>query len=134
VGPNGKVFQLEARRHKSGNNISRRSAADEADCSACPLRQPCVQTAETRRKHLAVLVEKATETCSQQMMATIETPAAREMYGLRLAIVEPVLGNLRSQKRLDHFTRRGKIKVNMQWMRYCLVHNMEKSVHYGRAP
>jgi hypothetical protein len=53
------------------------------------------------------------------MSAKIDTPAAREIYGQRLAIVEPVFGNLRSQKCLDHFTLRGKLKVNIQWMLYC---------------
>jgi hypothetical protein len=50
-----------------------------------------------------------------------------------LAIVEPVFGNLRSQKRLDRFTLRGKIKVTIQWLLYCMVHNIEKILHYGKA-
>jgi hypothetical protein len=67
------------------------------------------------------------------MIATIDTPAAREMYGQRLAIVEPVFGNSRTQKRLDRLTWRGKIKVNMQWRLYCMLQNIEKIVHYGLA-
>jgi hypothetical protein len=88
---------------------------------------------ETRRKHLAVFVEKVQETLSQQMQAKIDTPEAREIYGRRLTIVEPVFGNLCSQKRLDRFMLRGKIKVNIQWMLYCMVHNIEKILHYGRV-
>jgi transposase len=131
--PQGKVLKLEARRHKIGNNIYRRYEADEADCSVCPLREKCLQTVETRRKHLAVWVESVKETLSQQMIMKIDTPEARRIYGLRLAIVEPVFGNIRSQKRLDRFTLRGKIKVNIQWLLYCLVHNIEKIVNYGLA-
>jgi transposase len=131
--PQGKLLTLEARRHKIGNNIYRRYEADAADCGPCLLREQCLQTAETRRKHLAVFVEPAHETFSQQMIAKIDTPEAREIYGQRLAIVEPVFGNIRSQKRLDRFTLRGKIKVNIQWMLYCIVHNIEKLVHYGTA-
>jgi Transposase DDE domain len=67
------------------------------------------------------------------MIAKIDTPEARKIYGRRLAIVEPVFGNIRSQKRLDRLTLRGKIKVNIQWMLYCRVHNIEKIVHYGMA-
>ena len=55
------------------------------------------------------------------------------MYGRRLAIVEPVFGNIRTQKRLDRCTLCGQIKVNMQWMLYCILHNIEKIVHYGLA-
>jgi len=39
--------------------------------------------------------------------------------------------NIRIQKRLDRFTLRGKIKVNIQWLLYCMVHNIEKIVHFG---
>jgi transposase len=131
--PNGKVLQLAARRHKIGNNLYRRYEANEVDCGPCPLREPCLQNATTRRKHLAISVEPVQKTLSQQMIAKIDAPEARAIYGLRLAIVEPVFGNIRTQKRLDHFTLRGKIKVNIQWMLYCLVHNIEKLVHYGQV-
>jgi hypothetical protein len=78
---------------------------------------------------VAVLLEKVAETLSEKMRAKIDTPEAREIYGQRLAIVEPVFGNLRSQKRLDRFTLRGKLKVNILWTLYCLVHNIEKLLH-----
>jgi len=63
------------------------------------------------------------------MRAKIDTPEARAVYGKRLASVEPVFGNIRSQKRLDHFTWRGKLKVTIQWMLYCIVHNIEQILH-----
>ena len=131
--PNDKCLKLEARRHKIGNHFYRRYEADAVDCEACPLREKCLQNAKTRRKHLAVFVEPAHTTLSQQMIAKIDRPEARAIYGQRLAIVEPVFGNIRSQKRLDRFTVRRKIKVNIQWMFYCMVHNIEKIVHYGMA-
>jgi transposase len=131
--PGGKMLTLRARRHQVGNNLYRRYEAAEADCQGCPFREQCLHTPETRRKHLAVFVEQVKETLSQQMSAKIDTPEARELYGQRLAIVEPVFGNIRSQKRLDHLTLRGKIKVNIQWMLYCIVHNIEKVLHYGGA-
>jgi transposase len=132
-GPGGKVLKLEARRHQIENNIYRRYEAEQRDCRGCPLREKCLQTPETRRKHLAVLIGTVKETLSQQMIAKIDTPKAREIYGRRLAIVEPVCGNLRSQKRLDRFTLRGKIKVSIQWTLYGMAHHIEKILHYGRA-
>ena len=45
-----------------------------------------------------------------------------------------MFANIRSNKRLDRFTLRGKIKVNIQWLLYCLVHNIEKILNYGMAP
>jgi hypothetical protein len=34
-------------------------------------------------------------------------------------------------KNQDRFTYRGKVKVNIQWMLYCMVHNIEKIMNYG---
>jgi hypothetical protein len=39
----------------------------------------------TRRKHLTVFVEPAHAALSPQMIAKIDTPAARAIYGQRLA-------------------------------------------------
>jgi transposase len=131
--PGGQVLKLKARRRQIENNLYRRYEAEEADCRSCPLREQCLHPPETRRKHLAILIRTAKETRSQKMSAKIDTPEAREIYGQRLASVEPVFGNLRAQKRLDRFTLRGKIKVNIQWMLYCMVHNMEKILQYGKV-
>jgi hypothetical protein len=54
-------------------------------------------------------------------------------YSRRFATVEPVFGNLRHNKRLDHFTLRGRAKVDGQWKLFCLVHNIEKLAHHGVA-
>ena len=67
------------------------------------------------------------------MVEKIETEPGRRIYPQRLAIVEPVFANIRSNKRLDRFTLRGKIKVNIQLLLYCLVHNIEKVLNYGLA-
>jgi hypothetical protein len=63
--PGGKVLKLKARRHQIGNNLFRRYEAAEVDCRRCPLRERCLQTPEARRKHLAILLEKAKATLSQ---------------------------------------------------------------------
>ena len=71
------------------------------------------------------------------MRRKIDQPQARKIYSRRLAIVEPVFANLRSCKRLDRFTYRGQVKVNIQPRKlsglYCLVHNIEKLAHYGKS-
>ena len=55
----------------------------------------------------------------------------RKRYEQRVATMEPVFGNIRSNKRLDRFTPRGQEKVNTQWHLFCLVHNIEKLGHHG---
>jgi hypothetical protein len=53
--------------------------------------------------------------------------------GPPLAIAELVFANIRTNKHLDRFTLRGKAKVNIQWLIYCLVHNREKIRNYGNT-
>ena len=70
---------------------------------------------------------------SKLMVEKIESEKRRKIYPQRMAIVEPVFGNIRTNKRLDRFTLRGKIKVNIQWLLYSMVHNIEKIANYGFA-
>lgn len=65
------------------------------------------------------------------MKQAIDSDRGRVLYARRIAIVEPVFGNLRHNKRLDRFTLRTRSKVNTQWNLYCLVHNIEKLAHHG---
>ena len=67
------------------------------------------------------------------MVEKIETEQGCRIYPQRLAIAEPVFANIRTNKRLDRFTLRGKIKVNIQWLLFCLIDNLEKIVNYGLA-
>jgi len=61
----------------------------------------------------------------------VDSDKGRKIYPQRMAIVEPVFANIRTQKHMDRFTFRGKIKVNIQWMLYCMVHNIEKIMNFG---
>ena len=67
------------------------------------------------------------------MIEKIESEKGRRIYPQRMAIVEPVFANIRTHKRLDRFTLKGKIKVNIQWLLYCMVHNIGKIANYGFA-
>ncbi len=131
--PNNSVLKLRARRHKLNNKFFRGYEAKEADCKECSLREKCLHNKNSRSKNLLFYIEDAEETLSQKMIAKIDTKEAREIYSRRLGIVEPVFGNIRIQKRLDRFTLRGKQKVNIQWMLYCMVHNIEKINNYART-
>ena len=53
------------------------------------------------------------------------------VYSRRMKIVEPVFSNIRTHKRLDRFTLRGKIKVNIQGLLYCIVDNIGKIAVFG---
>lgn len=135
--PNGKELRLEARADQWGSGVYRREyrryVAKEKECQACLLRAKCLRQKGTRRRNLGIPVEPIPKTRSQQMIEKIDTDEGRRQYSRRLEIVEPVFGNIRAQKRLDRLTLRGKQKVNIQWLLYGMVHNIEKIVHYGEA-
>ncbi len=129
--PAGKVLRRYARVHKIGNTIFRRYGADERDCANCSLREKCLQTPEAKSRHLAIAVGKNEPSLSQEMIQKIDTPEGRRIYARRMKIVEPVFANIRTHKRLDRFTLRGKIKVGIQWLLYCIVHNIGKIAVFG---
>ena len=128
--PGGKILKLGVKRVLNGGHLYCKYLAAETDCQACPLKPRCIYAAGAKRKQLFVPIG---ESLSQQMVEKIDTEEGRRIYPQRLAIAEPVFANIRINKRLDRFTLRGKIKVNIQWLMYCLVHNIEKILNYGMA-
>jgi len=129
--PQGKILKLLVKRVLDHGHLYRKYIAAEQDCQTCPLKSRCIYGKGGKRKHLAVPIG---ESLSKQMVEKIDTEQGRRIYPQRLAIVEPVFANIRANKRLDRFTLRGKIKVNIQWLMFCLVHNIEKILNYGMAP
>jgi len=65
------------------------------------------------------------------MIKKLESEQGKKIYSRRMAVVEPVFANIRFLKRMDRFTLRSKIRVNIQWLLYCMVHNIEKIANYG---
>ena len=131
--PAGKVLKCNVRAHKIRYIRYDIYRAKEADCSVCALRLNCLSRPQTKRKYLAIPIEDQKLSLAEEMKAKIDTPEGRRIYAKRLAIVEPVFANIRWQKRLDRFTLRTKDKVNIQWVLFALVHNIEKISNYGWA-
>jgi hypothetical protein len=131
VCPNGKTLTRKVRKVIRGGVIARRYKADEADCKDCKLRSQCLMGKNTRCRSLDVVLGWVPGNLTKEMAQKIDTEKGREIYHQRIAIVEPVFANIKCMKGLDRFTLRGKIKVNIQWVLYCMVHNMEKIANYG---
>jgi transposase len=134
--PMGKQLTLESGTIKANEGIVyRRYRADARDCEACSVREGCISNKGKRGKRKCLMIQVAStgRNHSQVMAAKMDTDRGQEIYPHRMRIVEPVFANIRTQKRLDRFTLRGKIKVNIQWLLYCMVHNIEKIVNFGPA-
>jgi len=131
--PEGKILKLNTKRMKNKGTVYRRYFADPEDCQACVSKLRCLTGQGGRRKNLCVPIGPDGVNLSKQMAAKIDTGQGRSLYAERMKIVEPIFGNIRIQKGLDRFTLRGKVKVNIQWVLYCMVHNIEKIMKYGPA-
>jgi len=131
--PQGKALKLRAKEVVVDGVIYKRYAADKNDCRFCELRSRCLRGQKAKRRHLGVPLGRIPGNLTQAMAEKIDTEQGREVYNKRIGIVEPVFANIRFQKRLDRFWLRGKTKVNIQWLLYCMVHNIGKIMRYGFA-
>jgi len=107
--------------------------APKSACGNCALRSKCLRNEKTESRQVHVFYEHRPGSLLDAMKKKIDSPEGRAIYGKRLKIVEPVFGNIRVNKGLDRFTLSGVVKVNIQWMLYCLVHNIEKILHFGKT-
>ena len=96
-------------------------------CGACSLRKQCLRKPKTTPYRQVAFLTKIQDThpYTAAMRKHIDHPDGRSIYGRRMAVVEPVFGNLHNH-RLRRFTLRGRDKVNAQWTLFCLVHNLQK--------
>jgi transposase len=130
--PQGKVLKFKTKSTQDGI-LYRQYVTNVSDCMRCELKARCIRVKNGKRKYLTVPVGSIAGNRTKAMAEKIDSDQGRKIYNRRMAIVEPVFGNIRFIKRLDRFTLRGKIKVNIQWLLYCMVHNIEKVTNYGFA-
>ena len=109
-------------------------------CRHCAMKNQCMknpEAANTRKGHgrqVSFIIEKAKRApnYTDWMKHRIDSEKGRQIYSHRMSVVEPVFGNIGTNKGLNRFSLRGKKKVQGQWQLYCLVHNIEKLNHYGK--
>jgi transposase len=127
--PHGKLLSFYTR-VSSGDYRGRKYRSQERDCHGCPSAQSCL-TRGARRRTLFVANKGKPLTYAQRMMEIIDSPQGRQKYARRMAIIEPVFANIKHTKGMNRFTLRGAKKVTIQWLYYCLVHNIEKIATTG---
>jgi hypothetical protein len=122
----GNILKFDGKRTMHGY-LGRRYAIKDKSCLTCHRKTECLKQGARIRSIFITEVPKP-KTFSRLMIEKIDTAHGRNMYSKRMGIVEPVFANIRYCKGLDHFTLRGKDKVNTQWLLYCCVHNIEKTM------
>jgi transposase len=129
--PQGKELTCHARNQTNRYRTYDVFHARAEDCAACPLRARCLSKPTTSRRYLSVQVDSRQPNLIDEMKAKIDTQQGKQIYARRLGIVEPVFANICVHKRMHRFTLRSKLKVDVQWRLFALVHNIGKIHNFG---
>ena len=129
--PGGRVFRLEVKETVNDGVIYRRYSNDGEGCKGCEFKARCVKGNKAKRSTVMVPIGSVPGRLTKSMAAMIDSEKGRRIYHRRIAIAEPVFANIRVRKVMNRFTLRGKIKVNIQWLLYCMVHNIGKLLTRG---
>ncbi len=108
-------------------------------CRHCDLKTRCMthpDSANHRKgngRQVSFILKKTNRApnYTDWMKRRVDSDKGKHIYSHRMSVVEPVFGNIGTNKRLNRFSLRGKKKVQGQWQLYCLIHNIEKLKNYG---
>ena len=135
--PAGRFLYRDGNHCIINGHIGIRFRGAKRDCLPCRQRAQCLWHPERTPTRQVVFFtgrvsgKAVNETYTQQMKRKIDTPTGRHQYSRRLGIVEPVFAHIRNALGLSRFSLRGRIKVNIQWKLFCIVHNLLKVHRYG---
>ena len=133
--PAGKEMYVRNRNfYTSEGNCGVSYMAKKTDCRVCGLRGKCLRKANTVARQVTLFhgrLPGAPKTYNEKMIERFDSALGRYLYSRRLGIVEPVFANICHAKGLDRFTLRGKVKVDIQWKLYTIVHNILKILRYS---
>jgi hypothetical protein len=108
-------------------------------CRRCKLKNQCLRnpaSANHRKGHgrlvTYILNKNNKARYTDWMKRRVDSDLGKQIYSHRMSTVEPVFGNIGSNKGLRRFSLRGQQKVQGQWRLYCMVHNIEKLMNYGK--
>jgi IS5 family transposase len=108
--------------------------AKRTDCRACDLRKKCLRRPTTVARQVVRFRETGrdgTRSFTSRMIERFDTARGRFLYSRRMGIVEPVFANIGHALGLRRFSHRGRIKVDIQWKLFGMVHNLRKVASYG---
>ena len=106
-------------------------------CRDCELKTKCMRNPQAadqingRGRQVSFILNKTGTPYTDWMKIRVDSQKGKQIYSHRMSVVEPVFGNVTSNKGLKRFSLRGKTKVNTQWKLFCLIQNIEKLANYG---
>jgi transposase len=131
--PAGKELMYHGEREDKERGTYARFRGRLADCRDCSLSSKCMQNEVTSRgRQIQFLKEETVKSkYSDLMKQKIDSEEGAKEYSKRMYVIEPVFGNITSNKGLDELSLRGKAKVTGQGRLFALVHNISKLWRYG---
>lgn len=137
--PAGGMISLRSQREDEYGNQKVYFEGRLTQCRNCSIKRLCMRhpSAADHRKgngrQVSFLLKKSNRkpTYTDWMKCRVDSPKGKLIYSHRMSVVEPVFGNIGTNKKLHRFSLRSKQKVQGQWQLYCLVHNIEKLTNYG---
>jgi transposase len=129
--PQGKELTCHARNQRNRHRTYDIYHARPEECATCSLKSRCLSKPTASRRYLSIQVDTQEQNLIDEMKAKIDTELGKRIYARRLAIVEPVFADICVQKRMNRFTLRTKLKVDVQWRLFALVHNIGKIHTFG---
>ena len=109
-------------------------------CRQCKMKMNCMRNPESpdapkgHGRQVSFIIDKAKTKANYTdwMKERVDSPEGKLIYSHRMSVVEPVFGNIGTNKGLNRFSLRGNRKVQGQWRLYCMVHNIEKIKNYAK--
>jgi len=126
--PAGKELKFLGDDYEEVRGTYSRFRGELKDCRACPQQARCMKNpVKERGRQVSFLNKEQTKTSYLDLMKEkVDSVEGRRIYSRRMWTIEPVFGNICSNKRLDRLSLRGEKKCTAQWLLFCLVHNIEK--------
>jgi transposase len=118
--PNNRLLKRVKRREKT---IVYR--AD--DCSDCPMRQECIGSNKAQwRRNQKIIYRDIREDAADIMYERVNSNEGQRLLERRKMSIEPVFGNIKSNKRFDRFHLKGLAGVRGELALVCIGHNLDK--------
>ena len=140
VCPADNKLSLRNERRDENGNLKVFFEGKLLQCRHCTMKTSCMKNPEAanhrkgKGRQVSFILEKKPghPNHTDWMKERVDSQKGKLIYSHRMSVVEPVFGNIGTNKKLNRFSLRGKPKVQGQWQLYCMVHNIEKIANYGQ--
>ena len=137
--PAGEDLSFRGERRDVHGNLKVFFEGKLLQCRHCAIKNQCMKNPDAanhrkgKGRQVSFIISKQyKENHTDWMKHRVDSQKGKQIYAHRMSVVEPVFGNIGSNKKLNRFSLRSHAKVQSQWRMYCLVHNVEKLKNYGQ--